>query len=462
MARGRDVSGDGRQARGRFPSGRPRAHASRMSGRERSRAEAYSRLTADTPESVDAFSGGASAGEDPAGLAPAPGPRPSRSARHSQKRGRSRASKPDAASAVRRGGGRHAAPKPARERRQGRWGQVAAGLLLVLVLLAVAGTAVARYLLYHPEVEVAAGQPVHISVPQGATTAEIGEVLASAGVVDSVLMFRYKAREAGVDGDLKPGEYDLFTGMPYEAVLEKLIAGPPIVTVDVTIPEGFTARQVAERFAAQAGVPGEELLALVTAGAPEFVAEHPYLEGAYGGSLEGFLFPATYTVKPGISAHDVVERLLDTFDEQATGLDLSLAQSRGLDLADVVTIASILEREAQRSEEFPLVSSVIYNRLAKPMRLQLCATVLYTMPPGTTSLTNDDLDEDSPYNTYIHDGLPVGPISNPGLAALTAAAAPAQTDYYYYVLTGADGSQTFTKTYDEFLRAKASSEVIGN
>lgn len=335
-------------------------------------------------------------------------------------------------------------------------------MLLLLVLLGVAGAAVGRYLLYHPEVEIAAGQPVHITVPPGATTADIAELLAASGVVDSALMFRYQARESGLDGDLKPGEYDLATGMPYDAVLEKLAGGPPIVTVDVTIPEGFTARQVAERFAAQAGVPGDELLALVTTGAGDFVAEHPYLEGAHAGSLEGFLFPATYTLKPGAPAHDVVEMMLDHFDSQVATLDLTYAQSRGLDITDVVIIASILEREAQRAEEFPLVSSVIYNRLAKPMRLQLCATVLYTMPAGTTSLTNDDLDEDSPYNTYLHDGLPVGPISNPGLAALTAAAAPADTDFYYYVLTGADGSQTFTKTYDEFLSAKASSEVIGN
>jgi UPF0755 protein len=287
-------------------------------------------------------------------------------------------------------------------------------------------------------------------------------MLAAAGVVDNALMFRYQARQSGLDSSLKPGEYDLATGMPYDLVLEKLSAGPPIVTVNVTIPEGFTARQVAERFAAKAGVSGDELLALVTTGASEFAATHPYLEGAYNGSLEGFLFPATYTVKPGVTAREVVEMMLDHFDEQTTGLDLTYAQSRGLDLVDVVVIASILEREAQLPEEFPLVSSVIYNRLAKPMRLQLCATVLYTMPAGTTSLTNADLENESPYNTYLHDGLPIGPISNPGMAALQAAAAPAQTEYYYYVLTGTDGSQTFTKTYDEFLKAKAGSEVIGN
>ena len=451
MARDRNAGGNRRQSARHAPPTRTGGTADRSASRERRRAEAYARLSdegwVDGPVAVPSASE-----ETPV--------RPSRSARHAQDRPRdSRRTTPTDARAPR---GRHSAPGPTRPRRRGRWKQALAALLLVIVLLAVAGAAVGRYLLYHPEIEVAAGQPVHVTVLQGATTAEIADMLAAAGVVDSALMFRYQARESGLDGDLKPGEYDLATGMPYEAVLEVLSAGPAVVTIDVTIPEGFTARQVAERFAAKAGVPPEELLALVTTGAPEFVAEHPYLEGAYGGSLEGFLFPATYTVKPGVTAREIVEMMLDHFDSQIATLDLAYAQSRGLDTVDVVIIASILEREAQLPGEFPLVSSVIYNRLAKPMRLQLCATVLYTMPAGTTSLTNDDLDEDGPYNTYMNDGLPVGPISNPGLAALSAAAAPAETDYLYYVLTGTDGSQTFTKTYDEFLAAKASSAVLGN
>lgn len=453
MARDRNA-GDNKRRPTRHASSRAAGPADRAESRERRRAEAYARL------SDEGWLEGP--GMAPATTEDAP-PRPSRSARHEQRRthGSHRATR-TSASGARPVRGRHSDPEPERPKRHSRWKQTLAALVLVIVLLAVAGAAVGRYLLYHPEVEVAAGQPVHVTVPQGATTAEIADMLAAAGIVDSALMFRYQARERGVDGDLKPGEYDLATGMPYEAVLDQLTAGPPIVTIDVTIPEGFTARQVAERFAAKTGVPTEELLALVTTGVPEFAAEHPYLEGAYGGSLEGFLFPATYTVKPGVTSREIVEMMLDHFDSQVATLDLSFAQSRGLDVVDVVIIASILEREAQIPTEFPLVSSVIYNRLARPMRLQLCATVLYTMPAGTTSLTNDDLDEDSPYNTYLHDGLPVGPISNPGLAALSAAAAPADTDYLYYVLTGADGSQTFTATYNEFLQAKASSTVLGN
>lgn len=242
--------------------------------------------------------------------------------------------------------------------------------------------------------------------------------------------------------------------MAHEAIIERLTAGTAVEYVDVTIPEGFTAVQVAERMAAQAGVPADEMMRLCTTGAPQFAAEHPYLADAFNDSLEGFLFPATYSIETSTPARDIVEMMLDQFDTQVATLDLSYAESRGLDVVDVVVIASILEREARLSEEFPLVSSVIYNRLARPMRLQLCATVMYTMPDGTTSLTNKDLEQETPYNTYLHDGLPAGPISNPGMRALQAAAQPEETDYLYYVLTGADGSQTFTATYDEFLEAK--------
>lgn len=329
-----------------------------------------------------------------------------------------------------------------------------AGVVLVLVL-GVVGYSVAR--LFGEQgaaVDVAAGSPVHVVIESGSTTAAIGRQLADLGVIKSALAFRFSVRDAGADGRLRAGEYEMTTGMGDRSVIDLMLTGPSAEYVDVTFPEGFTAEQVAARLAARAGVDEAEVMRLCTTGAAEFAADHPYLEGAYGGSLEGFLFPATYSIEVSTTPHDVVEMMLDHFDAQIATIDLSYAESRGLDLREVVIIGSILEREAQLAEEFPLVSSVIYNRLARPMRLQLCATVMYTMPEGTTSLTNKDLEQETPFNTYLHDGLPAGPISNPGLRALQAAAKPAETDYLYYVLTGADGSQTFTATYDEFLAAK--------
>lgn len=345
---------------------------------------------------------------------------------------------------------------PRRARRARRSGARVVVALVVVALLVVAWS------LGRTEHSAPAGRRVTVTIAKGSSTAAIAQRLAASGVVRNALMLRIRARLAHADGALKAGEYSLSTGMPYGDVLAKLASGPDIVYYDVPIPEGFTARQVAARFAKRAGVSQSELLALVTKGAAGFAEGRPYLAKAPGGSLEGFLFPATYRVKKGTSARAVVAMMLDQFDQRTAGLDLSYAKAHGLDLAGVTTIASILERETKLSKEYPLVASVIYNRLARPMRLQLDSTVFYGLPPGTTTLTKADLANDSPYNTYSHDGLPVGPISNPGMAALKAAASPAKTNYYYYVLTGKDGSQTFTTTYADFLKAvKKYHEVFG-
>lgn len=329
-------------------------------------------------------------------------------------------------------------------------------IALALVLLLVAGAiAAGGYALLRPERQVTAGAPVEVVIERGSGTESIAQTLAEAGVVPNSLMFRVKARQAKVDGKLRAGTYGFETGMSYDAVLAKLTKGPDIVYYDVPIPEGFTAKQIAARFAKRAGVSEDEMLALVTQGASKFSANHPYLADAYNNSLEGYLFPATYRIKQGTSPEKIVEMMLTKFDDEIAGIDMSYAKSKNLTLQDVVIIGSILEREAQIADERPLVSSVIYNRLKARMRLQLCASVLYEMPPGTTKVTYEDTRRDGPYNTYTRAGLPAGPISNPGAAALRAAAQPKQTKYLYYVLTGKDGSQTFTTNYDDFLKAKA-------
>jgi len=329
---------------------------------------------------------------------------------------------------------------------------IAVAALLLLFAGAIAGAA---YLLLTPERAITAGEPVEVVIERGSSTESIGQTLAEAGVIPNALMFRVKARQAATDGQLRAGTYGFETGMGYDAVFAKLTAGPDIVYFDVPIPEGFTAKQVAARFAKRAGVSEDEMLDLVLAGAPTFAAAHPYLEGAYSDSLEGYLFPATYRIKQGTTAEQIVEMMLDKFDDEMSGVDMTYATSKNLTVQDIVTIASILEREAQIADERPLVSSVIYNRLKAKMRLQLCASVLYEMPAGTSKVTYEDTRRDGPYNTYTRAGLPAGPISNPGAAALNAAANPKQTKYLYYVLTGKDGSQTFATNYDDFLKAKA-------
>lgn len=328
-------------------------------------------------------------------------------------------------------------------------------LLVVVLILAilVLASAVAAVVLLAPSHGFAKGIPTQVVLKKGMTTEQIADKLASVGVVGNALMFRIHAKLSPQGADLKPGVYDLATGMSDDEVIAKLAKGIVITYYEVPIPEGFTAKQIAARFAKRAHMDPAIMLDLVTTGASQFEQNHPYLKGAYNGSLEGFLFPATYQVKAGTTPTAAVEMMLNKFDAEIANVDLTKAAKKNLTLTDVVTIASILEREAQLNRDYPKIASVIYNRLHAKMRLQLDSTVYYAAPEGTVKLSQADLLNPSPYNTYRHPGLPPGPISNPGLLALKAAANPAKTPYYYYVLTGKDGSQTFTTNYADFLKA---------
>jgi peptidoglycan lytic transglycosylase G len=333
-------------------------------------------------------------------------------------------------------------------------------VVMVVAAVLVAGSAIAWWLLTRTEHPVPEGRRVEVRIPDGAGTEQIGRMLSSYGVIKNSLMFDIRAKLGKVT--LRSGTYVLTTGMPDDLVIERLAAGPKFTYYDVPIPEGFTAQQIAKRFAKRAGVSEDEMTSLVMSGAPKFVAGHPYLADAAGGSLEGYLYPATYRVKKGTKPAAIVEMMLDKFDSATSSVDLSYAKSKNLTLNDVITIASILQRETKLSKEYPLVASVIYNRLHARMRLQLDSTVFYIAPEGTTKLTSADLAISSPYNTYRQSGLPPGPICSPGIEAIQGAAHPAQTKYLYYVLTGKDGSQTFTTNYKDFLTAvKKYHQVFG-
>jgi UPF0755 protein len=331
--------------------------------------------------------------------------------------------------------------------------------LVVVVLLVGVPIYAAWQLLLVPDTTVDAGKPVQVDIPSGSGTGDIARILAEAGVIDNAAMFRLRARADKIDGKLRSGVYDLATGMEYDAVVDRLLAGPPIKYTEVTIPEGLRIEQIAQRVEEKTGIPAAEFT-MLSYKASSFAAEHPYLTGVYNDSLEGYLFPKTYRVVEGSTASDVIELMLDQFDTELAQVDLTAATARGLTLHQVVTLASMIEREARLDQERPLVSSVIYNRLDRNMHLEIDATIEYIIQEKKPRLLNSDLEIDSPYNTYKYGGLPPGPIGSPGLASLQAAAAPASTNYIYYVLTGEDGSHTFCETYTQFLQAKEESRKV--
>jgi UPF0755 protein len=323
----------------------------------------------------------------------------------------------------------------------------------VLVLIVAVLCFIVWTTLYRAEASVPAGRSVTVVIAKGSSGEVVATQLAKAGVVTNATMFRVQAQLLNATSTMKAGAYTLITGSTYETVIRRLQAGPPApVMVTLTIPEGWGITRTAARVESLLHIPATDFIKLATTGAKQF--KYSFLDDNPTDSLEGYLFPKTYEFKPGVSAADVINRMLTQFGTETAGLDFSYARSKGISEHGAITIASIIEREASVASDRPNVASVIYNRLAIHMRLQLDSTVQYALN-GKANLTLADLQTQSPYNTYQNAGLPPGPICSPGLVAIQAALHPATTKYLYYILTYKDGRQSFATNYADFLKLKA-------
>jgi UPF0755 protein len=299
------------------------------------------------------------------------------------------------------------------------------------------------------ENDVEAGLPVVVEIPQGSSATAIAELMADENVVASSTRLRLLLAEDERSRSIQAGTYELFTGMDTGAVFDALVAGPQRPDVfRVTIPEGLNVQQTLERLAQAEGSPFsfEELnAALEQVELPDWVpAEDDLPEGA--NRYEGMLFPLTYDFREDATAESVLSQLVQQTDEIVGGLQTP----DGGGAYDVLTIASLIERETRVAEEREEVASVIYNRLEQPMRLQIDATVLYAIGESSGGVTFEDLETESPWNTYTTDGLPPTPISAAGRAAIEAAVAPADTDFRFYVVCNLEeGRHAFTSSNDE-------------
>jgi UPF0755 protein len=298
---------------------------------------------------------------------------------------------------------------------------------------------------------------VEVFIPEGSSTSEIAKFLKDKNVIAKESSFISAVQQRGVESQLQPGKYTLRTHMTDSEAIDALIVGPSgsLGGNKLTIPEGLTLEATAVRVQEACGIPAADFVAEAHM-ADKYVEEFPFLAGVYNNSLEGFLYPKTYQVPVDATAEDVVRILLKQFAIEISGLDMAYAESKNLNIYDIVIIASMVEKETAQADERPLVSSVIYNRLHEGMKLQICATVVYAIGMENYDghpLLNSDLEIDSPYNTYIVDSLPAGPICSPHISSIEAAAHPAETDYFYYVLTSEDGRHTFCRNEDEFAEA---------
>lgn len=272
---------------------------------------------------------------------------------------------------------------------------------------------------------------VTVIIPRGDTLHAIAAQLAEEGVIDNALTFRILAKLQHADAEVRAGEYRFVPHMTQDEVLRALVTGGAQVATWVTIPEGFTAAQIAQRLH-DAGAGN------VTDFDGTFRRETLIVDGTRTKSLEGFLFPSTYLVPLGNSPPSIAAIMTAQFFKELPSDSAVRARALRVTVPQVVTVASLVEREAKSDADRPKIAAVIYNRLRLGMPLQVDATIEYALRRHKTELSFGDLRIDSPYNTYLHAGLPPTPIANPGLASLRAALMPAHSNDLYYVYCGHD------------------------
>ena len=304
-------------------------------------------------------------------------------------------------------------------------------------------------------IDAEGSKEISVEVPSGASTDKISDILFDKGLIMNKTIFKFQVKRLEAAGKLKAGNFNLNTGMNLEEIINKLtVSQKSTNTVRFTIPEGYELIQIGEKLAKENIVDLDRFLEL-TSNKRNFEDKYDFLKLLdEGQTLEGFLFPSTYEIFIGSEEEVVIGKMLDEFKKIYEKDIAHKLEAMDLSLNEVITLASIVEREGKLDSERPLMSAVFHNRIDQNMALQSCATVQYILGERKEVLTNEDTRIPSPYNTYIHEGLPPGPIASPGEASLVAAVNPADVDYLFFVLTGSDGSHTFTKTYQEHLNAK--------
>jgi UPF0755 protein len=343
-------------------------------------------------------------------------------------------------------------PRPSTPKRGGGLRTFFSGVGVLLLLLVIAGGGSAWY--YNREVHAAhrAGQPATaVDIPPGTSTSAVADILARDGLIGSGLVFQVYVRVHGLA--IEAGHYQVPGGLAMDEIAALLSHDQGGASVKVTIPEGYTAKQIGTLLEQKGLVAQAAFLAATHEAYPDdFLAGHDPAVG-----LDGYLFPDTYQFEPKTSAHAVVQVLLKHFGEKVPP-DLRARVPAGTTLAQAVVMASIVEREGFFDKDRAAIAGVFYNRLRAGMPLQSDATVAYAKGQAGADISEEDKQLKSPYNTYLNPGLPPGGISNPGLASIQAAIQPQQVPYLYY-LTDKDGKAHFSKTYPQHQQCQVNLSV---
>lgn len=287
---------------------------------------------------------------------------------------------------------------------------------------------------------------VEINIPKGVTLSQIGNILKEESIISNKRTFTMAVKSLGHEKNIPAGRYVLHNALNNRAIINQLVYGVPSLK-SITVLEGWTIYQIANELEKELKISKKTFLRLCN---DQRVIKLFNLEG---NSLEGYLFPDTYTFAEGVDPYLVLTRMVNEFINNITKSMEVQAQEMNMSLLEVITLASIIEGEAIYDSERAIISAVYHNRLKKGMKLQADPTIQYIIDDGPRRLLNDDLKIESKYNTYLYKGLPPGPINSPGKESIIAALYPGVNEYLYFVARG-DGYHTFSTNEKDHNKAK--------
>lgn len=333
--------------------------------------------------------------------------------------------------------------------------KVIAVILIVVIAAAIAGLVI----VLRDSNSISIGKDeTTVTIQKDWGAAKTAEYLHNEGIIKYPLVFRIQSRLGGYDSQYQPGTVKIHNGMSYKEILEALTTANRD-TIKVVIPEGYEAQKIAEALS-EAGLPcAKDFMDALDPSLYDykFLKDLPDRQI----KLEGYLFPATYEIPETATAEEVVDLMLKAFDTTFTEEYYARAEELGMSVDEIVTMASIVERETGDAVERAKVAGVFYNRLNSGMKFQSCATVQYVLGERKPILSIADTKIDSPYNTYVYSGLPIGPICNPGAECIKAALWPEDTDAFYFCL-GKDGQTIFSTNYEDHIKAMESNDLVMN
>lgn len=337
-------------------------------------------------------------------------------------------------------------PKPKSRVRKGRLISVVIAMLLIVALVAGGGYGYFKYA--SKAVDPKSTQTMIVEIPDGSSVKQMAKILKDKGLIRSTSVFVSNAKDTGESEKMKSGKYKFSKSMDNAAIIDMIVKGKIYQDgIKVTIPEGSISTDIVNTLVAKK-LGNRDTYVKLFRDPSQFSGKFSFLKDSRIKTLEGLLYPETYFFKKNATEKEIFEKMISEFDKKYNKSVKSYVDKNKLNFYDTVIMASIVEKEAVKDEDRPIIAGIFYNRLEKKMRLQSDAVLQYGLPNRKSRVLYSDLKVESPYNLYLNNGLPPTPIASPGIKSLIAAANPEKTDYLYFV-TNKDGTNSYSKTFDE-------------